>query len=284
MLKYIKRNQLKLSFLFTFFVLGLVLFAQDEEQVFSNWFRKAVLKISFPVHRFADFTSDGIKNWFSDYVWLRNVLEENQHLKVQIATLQAEQDRYLEVASSYKRIAKLLDFETENSDQKILAEIVAEFQQGYSRLIVVNKGAQDGVKNNFGVVVPTGVVGKVVLVNSDQSVVRLVTDVRSRFPVQIQATREKALFYGGLQLSIQLVDQNAELQAGMRVVTSGLAGVFPKGTMVGHVQAVENKETSLFKTATISPAVDFNDLEEVFIILKSSKNEQPTLFTENLNR
>lgn len=282
MLKYIKRNQLQLSVLFTVLVLVFVLLAQDEEQVFSNWFRKSILGVSSPVHRLANFISGGVTDLFTHYVWLQDVLEENQQLKVQIATLQTEQERYLEKIHSYDRIAGLLKFQTTDSDSKILASVVAEFQQIYSKLILLNKGSKDGVKNNFGVIAPTGVVGKVILVNNYQSVVRLVTDVRSASPVQIQTTRAKALLQGGQQLSIQLIDKDADLQIGMRVVASGLAGIYPKGTLVGHIGSIGKGEASLFQEAEIIPAVDFSQLEEVFIILKSVENQQPTLFTEDL--
>ena len=58
------------------------------------------------------------------------------------------------------------------------------------------------------------------------------------------------------------------MKIGDVVVTSGLAGVFPKGLVLGTVYSVEKKETGLFQEIQISPAVDVTRLEDVLVVLK----------------
>lgn len=60
-----------------------------------------------------------------------------------------------------------------------------------------------------------------------------------------------------------------DVRAGDLVVSSGFDGVYPKGLLIGTVSAVDFKGGDFFKDVQITPAVDFDKLEEVLIILES---------------
>ena len=52
-------------------------------------------------------------------------------------------------------------------------------------------------------------------------------------------------------------------------MTSGYGGVYPKGLLVGTVKALKNDEGGLLKYAVLEPAVDFQRLEDVAVIVAS---------------
>jgi rod shape-determining protein MreC len=56
-------------------------------------------------------------------------------------------------------------------------------------------------------------------------------------------------------------------------VSSGLDGVFPKGLRVGFVSSVNQKKSEIFQKITVVPFIDFEKLEEVFVILDPPKHE-----------
>jgi rod shape-determining protein MreC len=61
-----------------------------------------------------------------------------------------------------------------------------------------------------------------------------------------------------------------DVRVGDEVISSGFDGVYPKGLLIGTVAAVDFKGGDFFKDVQITPAVDFDKLEEVLIILESS--------------
>jgi rod shape-determining protein MreC len=58
-----------------------------------------------------------------------------------------------------------------------------------------------------------------------------------------------------------------DIRVGDPVVTSGLDGVYPKGLLIGNVNAVSFQGTDFFKEVRITPAVEFGKIEEVLVIL-----------------
>ncbi len=62
------------------------------------------------------------------------------------------------------------------------------------------------------------------------------------------------------------ISQDAEVSEGQVVISSGLGGVFPPGLVIGEVIEVGQDEYGLLKYAIIKPAVNFNSLEEVFVV------------------
>jgi rod shape-determining protein MreC len=58
-----------------------------------------------------------------------------------------------------------------------------------------------------------------------------------------------------------------KVEPGENVVTSGLSSIYPEGIKIGVVAEVKENEYVFFKEIRIKPAVDFNRLEEVFVIV-----------------
>jgi len=69
-----------------------------------------------------------------------------------------------------------------------------------------------------------------------------------------------------------------DVQEGDQVLSSGLDGVYPKGTLIGTIVAVRKKQTELFQNVILRPAVDFPKLEEVVVLCEIP--EQREMHTE----
>ena len=65
------------------------------------------------------------------------------------------------------------------------------------------------------------------------------------------------------------INQHAKIKIGDRVISSGLGGLYPKGILIGWVSEIRYQQHELFKTAILESAVDFNSIEEVFVIIPS---------------
>lgn len=135
---------------------------------------------------------------------------------------------------------------------------------------MINKGEQAGLKAGMGVITPVGVVGRIIKTTPAASQVLLLTDHNSSVAALVQRTRDEGLVEGteaGLA-RIKYLPILSEVGVDDVVLTSGLAGIFPKGLMIGQVTEIQKKEDGLFQVAQIKPAVDFTKLEEVLVILR----------------
>lgn len=281
MLDFLQKNRRRISVVFLIvFFLGLLI-TQTEESRSDNWFSSLVQNIAYPFQNAFYLAKISITSVWGQYVWLIDVQEENNILRKRVEQLEEVNAENREIRIGYQRLLKLLEFKQKDPNQKVFAEVIVEINKPFSRLLIINKGADDGIRPNFGVVTPRGIVGKIQSVTSGQAVVQLITDARTQFPLLIQRTRTKAMLHvKDGELIIDQIPRMLELYENDRIVTSGLAGVYPKGIPVGRIKEIRKKDFGLFQSVTLSPAVELNKIEEVAVILKSVYNIHGPLFTD----
>jgi rod shape-determining protein MreC len=102
--------------------------------------------------------------------------------------------------------------------------------------------------------------------------VQLLIDPSNRASVLVQRTREVGILEteNGNDFFIKC-RVHADVEKGDTIVTSGLGGVYPKGLFVGIVLRIQNVQDPLFKKLIVKIGVDFNHLEEVFIMKVKSQ-------------
>jgi len=295
MIELIKRNRL-LVVATTVLVLLIVLLTiryRDPEQV--HFIDETVQAITYPFQVIYKGVTSGVSNTINSYLFLVNVKEENAQLKLQIKALEEELNHHVNSSIQFNLLREQLGFKEEEPEKRVFAEVIGESSDSLHHLLLINKGSREGIRRNYPVVLREGVVGRVISTTLLQSKVQLVVDRRHRFPVIIQRSRERLILEGsggnlrlmapdrgivfgtGNGLHMERVRMLADIQEGDRVITSGLAGIFPKGLLVGIISNVGREQHELFQRAIIQPVVDFNKIEGVYVILRDG-NEQPNPF------
>jgi rod shape-determining protein MreC len=136
--------------------------------------------------------------------------------------------------------------------------------------VVIDQGSSSGIAEGMPVVAADGVVGQVVKVASGTSRVLLLTDHSSGIAATIQRSRARGVVKGkgdGL-CSLEFVTREEDVKVGDMVITSGIGGVFLKGTPIGEVTMVKRGEYGIFQTVTIRPLVNISHLEEALVVLR----------------
>jgi len=281
MLDFLQKNRRRISVIFLIGFFLVLFIAQADRYRADNWFSAVVQSIAYPFQSAFHFTETRVSSAWQSYIWLINTQQENKVLVERVNRLEDIAAKSREIRIAYKRLFNLLEFKQKDPNKKVFAEVIVEVDKTFSKILIINKGSEDGILPNFGVVTPLGIVGKIQSVTSVQSVVRLITDVRTQFPVLIQRTRTKAMLQvKDGELVINRIPRRLELYINDRIITSGLAGIFPKGHTVGKIKNIEKMEFGLFQSVILSPAVELNKIEEVAVILRSIGNIHQPLFTD----
>lgn len=215
------------------------------------------------------FAVSGVGGVWSGYIDLTEVREENQKLREELHRLQNENIQLLEAKAAYDRLEPLLAFKTKSPYPVITARVIGRDPTNWYRTLMIDKGEREGVTVDMGIMVPSGVVGRVIKTTPELSQVLLLTNRNSAIAALIQRTRDEGIVEGtekGL-VRIKYLPPLSELQVGDPVLTSGLAGSFPKGMLIGRIRRLEKQEMALFQQAEIIPSVDFSKLEEVLVIM-----------------
>jgi rod shape-determining protein MreC len=265
---FLKRHQIPLLITLLVLVIALIYSANLRKKTTTTLFERAVLTLTEPLQLGIDRTGANIKSLWGNYLWLIDTRQQN------IATMRANRDlraRLLEmreVTLENQRLKRLLDF-VEADPRKVLpALVVAEDASSWARTIVIDKGLRNGVLEGQPVVVAEGVVGRVIKAASNSSRVLLVTDASSSIAGLVERTRTRGVVRGnGNDLNLEFALRNDLVEEEDLIITSGMGGVFPKGLVVGRVDAVQRNEFGLFQQIKVTPAVDFSRLEEVLVLM-----------------
>jgi len=120
------------------------------------------------------------------------------------------------------------------------------------------------------------VAGRIIEVSWNASKVLLLVDYNSNIDALVQRTRSQGVLQGSGSSGCELkyVQRTQDVQVGDVVLSSGLDGVFPKGLVLGTVDAVERKDAGLFQQIRVSPVLDIGTLEEVVVILMKRGDDQ----------
>ncbi|HUP33886.1 MAG TPA: rod shape-determining protein MreC [Candidatus Limnocylindria bacterium] len=200
---------------------------------------------------------------------------ENEQLRVQ--TLQAEETREENV-----RLRRLLVLRDRLPLATVAGEVIGREAGGWVRSLTVNRGRGDGIAQQTPVIMPEGLVGRVVQVHRGAAVIQLLNDPASTVGAVVQRTRTAGLVEGDAGGAVRfkfMARDGASVAPGDLVVTSGLGTLFPKGLPVGRVVTIEDKGSALFHFAVLAPAVDFSRVEEVLLVTGQTTQDLAAMFS-----
>jgi rod shape-determining protein MreC len=201
--------------------------------------------------------------------FFKDLEDENQDLRKKLLELSLENQRMKEQMLENLRLRKLLNFKEQSPYNFISSSVVGLGQEQTIRSLILDAGRLDSVKKNFAVLTENGLVGKVLEVEFNQSIIQILMDPNSLVSARLQRSREIGVvaWSGNLWLDLNYVPKDVNVETGEVVLTSGLSRIYPAGIKIGVVAEVQDNEYELFKKIKIKPAVNFNRLEDVFILI-----------------
>lgn len=197
-----------------------------------------------------------------------NALEENRRLKSELTALILQQQKYEEILLENKRLKEILSLKKDRPDYVATAKVIS---RGYGRLLntlVINKGANDGIKKDMPVVTAAGLVGKIDSVRNNFSEVLLLTDPNFSVAVRLQNSRREGIVSGtGHKYCLmKYIPPEESVEIRETVLTSGMDGIFPAGLPVGVVYNIDKEGMEFFQNIQVLPFQDNAKIEEVVIL------------------
>jgi len=196
--------------------------------------------------------------------------QRNTELEGEVSELQAQVIQLQQQLGETDILAALVDFSrarTENTYRA--AAVIGRDPSPFLHYVIINRGSNDGILRGMPVVTNQGLIGRVDAVIADAARIQLITDPSSSVNVRLQNAETEASLVGSVtgDVTLQLIPQDINVQAGDLVLTSGLGGGYPPDLIIGQVVNVRSRDFDLFQQATVQPVVDFNRLEIVLVIV-----------------
>lgn len=236
--------------------------------------------LGFVVTPFQDITS-GIGRWVENTTSERReqeeILAENESLREQVASLQADNSRLALYETENAKLSALLKIAQKYPEYNTFGTTITAKNPGsWYDVFTVNKGTSDGVKANMVLAAPEGLVGKIIESGATYAKGQSILDSRSSVPAMSARTGDLGVVKGDYTLmnnglcKMEYIDTEAEIAVGDEIVTSHLSDVYPPGLTIGRVKEIKNDTNGLTRYAIIEPTVDLKHLDTLLVIDKTN--------------
>ncbi|WHH61053.1 rod shape-determining protein MreC [Petroclostridium sp. X23] len=204
---------------------------------------------------------------------IKTLKQQNEMLLSEVDELKETNRKLQDLRAENERLREMLGLKERFDKFEIVgAQIIAKEPGNWFNVFTIDKGTADGLEKNCAVISSKGLVGYVFDIGLNRAKVISVIDSNSSVSSLIVRTRDIAVVKGDLTLQkeglakMNYIDKDADIIKGDLIETSGLGGIFPKGLLVGKIKEVGKEPYEISKYAVIEPAVDFQRLEQVFVI------------------
>lgn len=161
------------------------------------------------------------------------------------------------------------------------AKVVSNSVSRQNNYILINKGENDSIVPEMGVISSNGVVGIVIGTSSNYAYLMSLLHQNSRISARIKKNNHLVnVLWDGHDYEEGLVvdiPSHIELYPGDSIVTSGNSLIFPEGIMIGTIREYMQSSNQDLSEASIKFSTDFNKLQVVYIIENHMKPEADTL-------
>jgi len=217
---------------------------------------------------------------FFPFMHSMSVLKSNRELKQELTTLRkqlAEQTiRNLWMKNKLKEYttSTSISFDT-GGVGFVIAEVIGYSGQFQQRNLIVNKGLNQGIRQDSPVVSASGIVGKVVNAADTYCVVLPFSNPQFQLPVMDSSTSVQGIMQSNLsgRIEMSMIKLGSEISVGDTIVTSNLSRLFPKGYPVGTVARIKESQDNLFISAELDPFTLVENLEHVFVISEQRRRQ-----------
>lgn len=242
----------------------------------TGFFKKLVMESIVPIENVINTTFSRIGDVWKRYIFLVNLEETNRELVMENEILSQKINDYQEIYLECMRLRMLMELRGETDYPTVAARVVGRKQSSLFETVLINKGSSDGISADLPVQTVYGILGRIIDVSWHVSKVLLLVDYNSNIDAVIQRNRARGILQGcGKEgCKLKYVRRTEDVKVGDIVITSGLAGVFPKGLILGTVESVKKEETGLFQEIRISPAADVTKIEEVLVVLTKKVGQE----------
>jgi rod shape-determining protein MreC len=275
---FFHRGPSPLARLAFFALVSLALLFTDTRYRYLESVRHAMGAVIYPVQRVLQMPAEGVA-FVASYLGSNRALSvENRELKNELLAQAPAVQGYQALEQENARLRALINVGERFTGAAIPADILYSGRDPFTQKLFIDKGEAAGVKAGQAVIDQAGVVGQVTRVFPSIAEVTLVTDKDHAVPVKVERSGVRSVMYGsgtGRLPELRFLSPNAEIQAGDRLVTSGIDGTYPADLAVAQVVSVERETGQIFARVICKPLAGVDRSPQVLVLGSAAASAKP---------
>lgn len=242
--------------------------------VFNQPLNTAVGYVVVPFQQGISKVGGWLSNRKDELVQIRQLLEENVRLQQQLDEVLVENTQLQQEKSELSRLRELYQLDNQYDEyHKVGARIIARDSGNWYSVFEIDKGTNDGLQVDMNVIASGGLVGRISEVGPNWARVTSVIADNSNVSAKTLNSSDTMTVTGDLKTMqdgvirfSQLIDSQDGVAVGDKVVTSHISDKYLPNILIGTIHTINRDSNNLTKSGYLTPAVDFEHLEEVLVI------------------
>jgi rod shape-determining protein MreC len=239
----------------------------------GSYVRNAVNIVLSPVKSLFSYASDAVSGFASYFTEFDNIVNENNQLREELASLKERLSNAEEVEKMNEWLYRYLELRREHTDYKYVDCKVTGSEAGnYMTVFVLDKGTSSGIAAGMCAITDYGVVGYVKEVGTNWCKVVTLLESDTAVGAYIQRTDEIGVVEGDFSLASEglckmlYISADSDVKAGDRILTSGYGSVYPRGFLIGYVERTEPDPNTQTIVAYVRPSEQLKDIKKLMVI------------------
>ena len=272
-----------LLFILTIICIGLIIITYNTS-IFSGAANSAAGVFVIPFQKGITSVGTWMTDRSKDLTNIHQLQSENAVLQKKIDDLTTENTNLQQEKYELSNLRKLYDLDAAYSQyDKIGARIIAKDSGNWYHSFVIDKGTDEGLSVDMNIIAGSGLVGRITSVGPDWAKVETIIADNSSVSGMVLSSSDNLIVTGNLTTYAngeitfsKLVDEADKVTIGDKVVTSNISDKYLPGILIGYINTLNSDSNNLTKSGLLTPAVDFEHLDEVLVILQKKQSVAAT--------
>lgn len=231
-----------------------------------------------PMQKGVNQLGSGLTNLREHLRTKKSLEKENEELRTQLADAQENLNQVQLNQEELDNLKSLYDMDQNYAGyDKIAANVIGKDAGNWFSVFLIDRGSNDGITVGMNVLADGGLAGIVIQVGPNYAKVRSVIDDNSNVSARNLSTSDLCVVSGSLKAMNEsslidfddLRDKENQAKVGDQIVTSNISDMFLEGIPIGYITDIKTDSNNLTKSGHIATIVDFEHMDDVFVILQT---------------
>ena len=231
-----------------------------------------------PMQKGVNQLGSGLTNLRAHLRTKKSLEKKNEELRTQLADAQENLNQVQLNQEELDNLKSLYDMDQNYADyDKIAANVIGKDAGNWFSVFLIDRGSNDGITVGMNVLADGGLAGIVIQVGPNYAKVRSIIDDNSNVSARNLSTSDLCVVSGSLKTMNEsslidfddLRDKEDQAKVGDQIVTSNISDMFLEGIPIGYITDIKTDSNNLTKSGHIATIVDFEHLDDVFVILQT---------------
>lgn len=246
---------------------------------YSSYIKSGLNVILTPFRYLADKTGEALEGYAAYITEFDRLKAENEELKSRIDEMQGEVQAASAIREENEQFRKYLEIKAEHLDYTFEnAAVIGRESGNYMTVFTLDKGKNYGIEAGMPIIAANGgLIGGITDAGGTWASASSLTDPSSAVGAYVERSLAAGIVAGDYTLGksglckMSYIADNADIQVGDRILTSGIGSVYPRGLVIGTVTEVVTDENSRSKYAIVRPLAEQTGFSSVMVLTSYEK-------------